>query len=78
MFCLTLQFASFVVFEIYGRSIGGFGQNYRIFYLWGRITTGLFLGAITSALLGRTKGWSVVLLGSTALEAAWWMLAMAA
>lgn len=73
---VTLQFIVFVAFEAYSMSIGGFAKDYRAFFLWGRISLGLFLITLLCVVLARNRSVLGILVGSVALETAWWLLAM--
>lgn len=73
---VTAQGLLFVTMDVYGRHIGGWSHNYRLFNIWGRVDFYLFVIAVLAALLGNGRSRLWVFLSSLAISGVWFMIAL--
>lgn len=74
---VTFQGLLFLVLDVYGRSIGGWSHNYRLFNIWGRVDFYLFVVAVLAALFGKGRSRPWIFLSALAISGVWFMIALA-
>lgn len=73
---VSLQGLLFLGLDAYGRSIGGWSNNYRLFNIWGRVDFYLFIVAVIAALFGKGRSRPWIFLSSLAISGVWFMIAL--
>jgi hypothetical protein len=73
---VSLQGLLFLVLDVYGRSIGGWSHNYRLFNIWGRVDFYLFVVVVLAVLFGKGRSRPWMFLSSLVISGVWFLIAL--